>query len=97
MDDDARLRLWDTLTEAVHDLRGELAGDPMVSEDPVVAEGIRYLTRVVACGIPLTVEAMDPEFPQLVRFLSPQLNMGLPAADCCYHWEIGRAAWRERV
>lgn len=80
------LRLWDALTDAVRDLREELSDDPMVADDQVLAEGIRYLTRLIACGIPLTVEAMDPDFPQLVQFLSPQLNMGLPAADCCYHW-----------
>jgi hypothetical protein len=78
--------LWSGIVAAVEDLRTIVEADPVVTDDPLVAEGIRYLTRIIACGIPLTVEAMDTEFPQLVQFLSPQLNLGLPAADCCYHW-----------
>jgi hypothetical protein len=60
--------------------------DPRVVSDQARAEGLRYLTRILAGGIPLTMEATDPDFPKLVQFLSPAIQFGLPAADCCYHW-----------
>ena len=40
----------------------------------------------MAGGILMTMKAWDADFPQLVRFLSPTIRFGLPAADCLYCW-----------
>jgi hypothetical protein len=77
---------WTAFADAVREMGGVVFDDPRVDTDAVRAEGLRYLTRIVAGGIPLTLEACDPEFPELVRFLSPAIQFGLPAADCHYQW-----------
>lgn len=86
---DARVhepQLWQALTAAVAEMRDIWATDPRVDTPLLEAEGTRYLTRLLAAGIPVTMEAWDFDYPFLVKFLSPHLQFGIPAADCCYHW-----------
>ena len=76
--------IWQAVSEAVTDLERAVLDDPRVDSASVRAEGLRYLTRILAGGIPLTMEAWDPLYPRLVQFLSPLVQFGLPAADCHY-------------
>jgi hypothetical protein len=78
--------LWRSLAECVEGLQKWVWDDPRVTDELTRAEGFRYLTRLIAGGIPLAMEAWDPLYPQLIRFLSPTLQYGLPAADCSYLW-----------
>ncbi|HEY1969973.1 MAG TPA: DUF1214 domain-containing protein [Pseudonocardia sp.] len=78
--------LWSAFAGAVAEMEKVVFADPRVDTDEVRAEGLRYLTRIIAGGIPLTMERTDPAFPELVQFLSPAIQFGLPAADCHYHW-----------
>jgi hypothetical protein len=78
--------LWREVVRTIGDLESHVWDDPRVADDLTRAEGLRYLTRIVAGGIPMALEAWDPDHPQLVRFLSPTLQFGLPAADCSYLW-----------
>jgi len=78
-------RLWREFAQSVTEMEKIVYDDPRVADDTVRAEGVRYLTRIIAGGIPTTMEAWDPNFPQLVKYLSPTLQYGLPAADCTYH------------
>jgi hypothetical protein len=48
------------------------------------AEGMRYLTRLLWGGIPLTVDAYDYDYPWLVKFVTPYIQFGIPATDCLY-------------
>jgi hypothetical protein len=86
--------LWDEFVDAAGRAAAIVYDDDRIADDAVRAEGIRYLTRIIAGGIPTTIEAWDADFPQLIKFLSPTIQFGLPAADCCYHWaaiEAGRS------
>lgn len=78
--------LWREFAAAVADMEKVVYADPRIDTDDVRAEGLRYLTRILAGGIPMTMETWDADFPQLVKFLSPTIQFGLPAADCLYHW-----------
>lgn len=78
--------IWDAVTTATNDLKAIVYDDPRVDTELVRVEGLRYLTRLIAGGIPLTIEGWDPMFPRFVQFLSPHIQFGLPAADCCYFW-----------
>jgi Protein of unknown function (DUF1214) len=78
--------LWDEFLAATGSARSVVYDDARIDDDLVRAEGLRYLTRVIAGGIPLTMEAWDTDYPQLIKFLSPTIQFGLPAADCCYHF-----------
>jgi hypothetical protein len=77
--------LWAEFTQAVAEMEKLVYCDPRIDDDIVRAEGLRYLTRIIAGGIPLTMELMDPYFPQLFKLLSPILQHGTPGADCIYH------------
>src|SRR5262245_10632457 len=71
--------------------------DPRIDDDRVRAEGIRYLARLLAGGIPMTLECADPDYPQLVQFLNSKIQFGLPAADCRYHWAAVKGGETYRI
>lgn len=89
--------LWREFASAVAAMEKVVYDDPRITDDRVRAEGIRYLTRILAGGIPMTMEAWDADFPQLVKFLSPRMQFGLPAADCLYLWAAVRGGETYRV
>ena len=76
--------IWRTVTSAIGDLGTTVMADRRIDDDLTRAEGLRYLTRILAGGIPLTMEGWDPLYPRLIQFLSPIVQFGLPAADCRY-------------
>ena len=86
----AETSLWGALTDALAEMEALVLDDPRIDDDVVRAEGVRYLTRLLAGGIPMTMECADPDYPQLVQFLSSKIQFGLPAADCRYHWAAVR-------
>lgn len=77
---------WAGFAGAVAAMEKVVTDDARITDEATRAEGLRYLTRIIAGGIPLTMEATDPDFPKLVQFLSPAIQFGLPAADCLYLW-----------
>ena len=76
--------LWREMTAAIAAMERIVYEDPRVVDDLAKAEGIRYLTRLIAGGIPLTLEGWDSRHPRLIKFLSSGVQFGLPAADCHY-------------
>jgi hypothetical protein len=78
--------VWDAVTAAINGIKSVVFDDPHVDSEFVRVEGLRYLTRIIAGGIPLAIEGWDALFPRLIQFLSPHIQFGLPAADCCYFW-----------
>jgi Protein of unknown function (DUF1214) len=89
--------LWDEFVHTAGRVGTIVYDDARIADDAVRAEGIRYLTRIIAGGIPMTMEAWDADFPQLIKFLSPTIQFGLPAADCCYHWAAVEAGRTYRI
>ena len=48
------------------------------------AEGLRYLTRLLAAGVNVCVEHADPDQPAFGRMMDPTMKWGLDAPDCLY-------------
>lgn len=78
--------IWDAFTDAVGELKEIVWSDPRIVDDAAKAEGLRYLTRLVAGAIPMTMEAWNPDYPTLLKFLSTRIQYGIPAADALYQW-----------
>lgn len=78
--------IWHAFAEAVAGLESIVWSDPRVVDDLSRAEGLRYLTRLIAGAIPMTMECWDPEYPAFLKFLSSRIQYGLPAADALYQW-----------
>lgn len=76
--------LWRAMNAAIAAMEPIVYDDPRVEDEISKAEGIRYLTRLIAGGIPLTLEGWDWRHPRLIKFLSTGVQFGLPAADCHY-------------
>jgi hypothetical protein len=89
--------LWREFARSIAEMEKVVYDDPRINNDMVRAEGLRYLTRIIAGGIPTTMEAWDPDFPQLVKYLSPTLQYGLPAADCVYHMAPAKGGETYRI
>jgi hypothetical protein len=81
---DVETKTWAMVTEALAGLEATVLDDPRITDDRTRAEGLRYLTRIIAGGIPLTMEGWDHLNPRLIQFLTPMIQFGLPAADCRY-------------
>jgi hypothetical protein len=76
---------WDALATAVGRLAPLVFGPEVPDTTIHRAEGVRYLLRFLAAGILDTVEFMDPDDPEFVRFIDPRLSWGLDNPDCNYH------------
>ncbi|MEE3754960.1 DUF1214 domain-containing protein [Mycobacterium intracellulare] len=86
--DDPRIahgELWQAFTEAVANLSTFVYQNDKVDGPLLRAEGIRYLTRLMQSAIMMTVEGWDFDYPWLIKFISPYMQYGIPATDCCYH------------
>lgn len=78
--------IWVAFSKAVEELQCIVWDDPRIDDDLSRAEGVRYLTRLIAGAIPMTMECWNPDYPDLLKFLSSRIQYGLPAADALYHW-----------
>jgi hypothetical protein len=78
--------IWNAFSEAVNGLKSFVWDDPRIDSEMARAEGVRYLTRLLAGAIPMTMEAWNPDYPSLFTFLTSRIQYGLPAADACYQW-----------
>ncbi|GAB3377035.1 DUF1214 domain-containing protein [Spongiibacter taiwanensis] len=78
--------LWSAVTDAIQSLEKLVWDNPRISDDLTRAEGIRYLSRLVAGAIPMTMECWNSDYPSMLKFLSTRIQYGLPAADALYHW-----------
>ena len=77
--------LWREVARTVEELQKLVHEDSRVNAPILRAEGMRYLTRLIAGAIPLTMDGWDADYPELIRFVTPYIQYGIPAADCCYH------------
>jgi hypothetical protein len=78
--------LWKALSDAIADLSAYVYGNDKIDTPLLKAEGLRYLTRLLASGIGMTMEGWDCHYPWLVKFVHAYMQYGIPATDCCYHW-----------
>lgn len=78
--------IWREVTRVIGEMEQLVWNDPLVSDDLTRAEGVRYLTRLIASALPMSVELLTPDYPQFLTFLSTRIHWGLPATDCHYQW-----------
>jgi hypothetical protein len=78
--------IWREVTQVMTELEALVWNDPLVTDDLTRAEGVRYLTRLIAGALPMTMELSDPNYPQFFHLLSTRIHWGLPATDCHYQW-----------
>lgn len=78
--------IWREVVKAMGDMEKLVWDDPLVTDDITRAEGVRYLTRLIAGALPMTMELADPNYPQFFHLLSTRIHWGLPATDCHYQW-----------
>jgi hypothetical protein len=78
--------IWREVVKAMGELESLVWSDPMVTDELTRAEGIRQLTRIIAGAFPITMEQLDPRYPQFLQLLSTRTQWGLPSADCHYLW-----------
>lgn len=78
--------VWREVVKVMGDLEKLVWNDPLVTDDLTRAEGVRYLTRLIAGALPMTMELADPNYPQFFHLLSTRIHWGLPATDCHYQW-----------
>ena len=82
----AGLAIWQEVTRAMQELEQFVWNDPLITDDLTRAEGVRYLTHLIAGAIPMSMELSDPHYPQFFHLLSTRIQWGLPATDCHYQW-----------
>jgi len=78
--------IWLQIIKTMEDLKQWVWQDPLIKDDHTRAEGVRYLTRLIAGALPMTMDTSSPEFPQFLHFLTTRIHYGLPATDCYYMW-----------
>ncbi len=78
--------IWREVVKVIGELEHLVWNDPMVSDDLTRAEGVRHLTRLIAGALPITMECVNPDYPQFLQLLGTRIQLGLPSADCHYLW-----------
>lgn len=78
--------IWRKVAETIAQLEKKVWDDPRVHDDLTRAEGVRYLTRLIAGALPITMENVNADHPQFLQMLSTRVQYGLPSADCHYLW-----------
>ncbi|MCK9504506.1 MAG: DUF1214 domain-containing protein [Porticoccaceae bacterium] len=78
--------IWREVIKVMGEIEALVWDDPLVTDDLTRAEGVRQLTRLIAGGFPITMEMIDPDYPQFLQLLSTRVQWGLPSADCHYVW-----------
>ncbi|WP_293371871.1 DUF1214 domain-containing protein [Nevskia sp.] len=78
--------IWREVVKVMGELEALVWNDPLVTDDLTRAEGVRYLTRLMASAIPMSIEMWEPDYPQFLTFLNTRIHWGLPATDCHYQW-----------
>lgn len=78
--------IWREVVKVIAGLEDLVWNDPLITDELTRAEGVRYLTRMIAGALPMTLELSDPDYPQFFHLLSTRIQWGLPATDCHYQW-----------
>jgi hypothetical protein len=79
-------QIWREVVKVMGELEALVWNDPTITDDLARAEGVRQLTRLIAGGIGITMENVDPDFPSFIQLLSTRIQWGLPSPDCHYLW-----------
>lgn len=78
--------IWQRVIKVMEEMQALVWDDPKVQDNLTRAEGVRQLTRLISGGQRITMENMDPDYPQFQQLLGTKIQFGLPSADCHYTW-----------
>ncbi|MDZ4278646.1 MAG: hypothetical protein U1B78_05850, partial [Dehalococcoidia bacterium] len=88
---------WDDFCETLKQAR-KLVVDKGVPDSPRDrAEGLRYLTRLLAAGLVTCVEHADPDEPAFGRMVDYDMRWGLDCPDCLYLYATVRGDATYRI
>lgn len=76
--------LWQEVARTIAALDAIVYRDARVNSPVLRAEGLRYLTRLVAGAIAVTIDGWDADYPALLKLYTPYLQYGIPSPDCYY-------------
>lgn len=87
---------WERLCDVMRDAGRFVYADGVPSSPADRAEGLRYLTRLIASGINVCMELGDGEAPRFGRMIDCTMKWGLDAPDCLYLYSsvCGDAVYR---
>ena len=88
---------WRALCARIASLAELLHGDGMPDTPELRAVGTRYLTRFLAAGLRVCLEADDPDFPRFARMADVAMSWGLDNPDCNYSFARVRGDARYRI
>jgi len=99
---DAGLRLssgetWRALCERLASLEALARGEGTPESSALCAIGFRYLTRFLAAGLRVCIEADDPDYPSFARMTDNAMSWGLDNPDCNYSFARVRGDARYRI
>ena len=87
---------WEHFVEAV--ARAESLFDAIPpAGDVEQAEGLMYLTRLLASGAAVCMEAADPDYPVFVRMVDVFTRWGIDNPDCLYSFAAVRGDAEYRI
>ena len=78
--------LWREFAQRVEGLSSLVLGEGTPNGDAQRAAGLRYLTRFLAAGLRLCIEADDADHPVFARMIDNAMSWGLDNPDCNYSW-----------
>ncbi|TFH25129.1 MAG: hypothetical protein E4H03_01645, partial [Myxococcales bacterium] len=87
---------WEKLCDVLRASGRLVYGDGVPDGPSDRAEGMRYLTRLIASGINVCMELADGDAPRFGRMIDCTMKWGLDAPDCLYLYAAvsGEAAYR---
>ena len=88
---------WRALCARIAGLEELLRGDGMPDTPELRAVGTRYLTRFLAAGLRVCLEADDPDYPRFARMADVAMSWGLDNPDCNYSFARVRGDARYRI
>ncbi|MDN5939071.1 MAG: hypothetical protein L0H83_10470, partial [Salinisphaera sp.] len=54
--------IWREVVKVIAGLEDLVWNDPLITDELTRAEGVRYLTRMIAGALPMTMELSDPDY-----------------------------------
>ena len=89
--------LWRELAQRVEALSALVFAEGAPTSEAQRAAGLRYLTRFLAAGLRVCVEADDADHPVFARMIDNAMSWGLDNPDCNYSWARVRGDARYRI
>jgi hypothetical protein len=78
--------LWSELSRRIEALSALVTAEGAPADESQRAAGLRYLTRFLAAGLRLCIEADDADYPVFARMIENAMSWGLDNPDCNYSW-----------